>query len=312
MTASDQLQPVLPLAAEPAEGESQQMLKATDRRRLSNLVQQQLEEGPEVRPFPATVNRLLAACQDGNATATDFEKIIECDAALAVRLLRMANSALFGLTSEVRTIGHATSVLGIRRLKNLALSIAGARMFAEGPTAAKQRQDLWSHSLGCGTIARLLAKTAYAVCPDDIFLAGVFHDVGKLLLYDVVPDEYSELVGSLSGEQLTSEERFNFGISHEEIGLKSAHAWGLSEQIKVAIGFHHRSGETPVHVEFAAVIQLADFLAKTWGVGSPLTEEPDLPWPNVELPPLGDELLGNLEGQARQLFEEAAKMCAAD
>ncbi len=273
MAASDQLQRVMPRGAEAAEGEAQHILTATERRRLSSLVQQRFEEGAEVRPLPATVTRLLAACQDTSATAADFEKIIECDAALAVRLLRMSNSALYGLANEVRSIGHATMILGIRRLRNLALSIAGARMFADGTTAAKQRRELWSHSLGCATVARLLAKSAYAVCPDDIFLAGVFHDVGKLLLYDVVPEEYSELVCSLSAEQLIREEKFIFGISHEEVGLKSAHAWGLSEPIKVAIGFHHRSGETPVHVEFAAVIQVADFLAKAWGIGSPNVEE---------------------------------------
>lgn len=287
------------------------MLKVAEQRRLTNLVQQRLKERPEVRPFPAAVTQLLAACQDPNSTAATFEEIIECDPALAVRLLRMANSSLYGLANKVVSVGHATVVLGIRQLRSLALSVAGAGMFSEGATAAKERLALWDHSMGCATIARLLSKSIPNVSPEDAFLGGIVHDVGKLLLFDVVPDEYAQLVRSYAGEKLVQEEQFAFGITHEGIGLVSAHAWGLSEEIKATIGFHHRPGESPVHFEHAALIYVASMLARAWGLGSVASEDCDLSAEVLERLGLDDESLAALQDQAREMFDEAVSAWVA-
>ncbi len=172
------------------------MLQTVEKQELTKRVQECLAERPEVRPFPAAVTQLLAACQDANTKAETFVKIIECDPALAVRLLRMANSPLYGVANGVRGIGHAVSILGMRQLKNLALSVAGKAMFSEGSKAAEERQNLWNHSLGCAAVARVLAKSVPTVSPEVAFLAGMFHDVGKLFLYDVVADEYAEMAAT--------------------------------------------------------------------------------------------------------------------
>lgn len=286
------------------------MLMVAERRRLTNLIQQNLNARREVRPFPAAVTRLISACQDINATAATFEKIIECDASLAVRLLRMANSALFGLTNEVRTVRHATALLGIRRLKHLALSVAAAGMFSEGATAARERKTLWNHSLGCATVARLLAKFVSSVSPDDAFLAGIFHDVGKLLLYDVVPRDYAMLISQCPTARLREEEVFVFGVSHEEIGLRSAHSWGLAEEIKAAIGYHHRPNETPVHFDFAALVHIANSLSKEWNIGSQGAAAPQIIDEIGEHFGLTDELLVVLEKQARDMCDRTVEAWA--
>ena len=251
------------------------MLKAAEKRRLSSLVHDALKAKPEVRPFPAAVAQLLAACQDPNANAARFEKIITLDPALAVRLLRMANSPLYGLASEVRSVSHAVAILGIRQLRSLAMSVAGAGMFAQGKTASIERAELWSHSLGCATVARLLAATVPGVSAEDSFLGGIFHDVGKLFLLDVVPAEYNDMSMHCFGDDLAREEQFVFDITHEEIGLRSAHAWRLNESLKVAIGYHHRPTETPLNPELVRVIHAADLLARQWGIGSSQHDFPD-------------------------------------
>ena len=287
------------------------MVEVAEKEDLACLIAKRLEERPEVRPFPAAVSQLLTACQDPNATAATFEKIIECDAALSVRLLRIVNSSLYGLANKVTSVGHATMILGMRQLKGLALSVGGSRMFAEGKTAPKERQDLWSHSLGCATVARLLAKSGSAVSPDDAFLGGILHDVGKLLLYDVVPDDYAKMVVAHTGTDLVVEERSLFGMSHEEIGLKSAHAWDLPKEIKAAIGFHHRPDEARVHVDYAFVIHLADTLARAWGVGSDGTEQAASSDEIVADLGLSSERLATLEETSREIFAEAAQTWTA-
>ena len=95
--------------------------KLDDKQRLSKQIQEYLSKSPEVRPFPSAVTRLLAACQDPNADGRAFESIIECDPALSVRLLRLANSPLFSPTGKAKSIAHAVSRLGIRKLKSLAM-----------------------------------------------------------------------------------------------------------------------------------------------------------------------------------------------
>ncbi len=286
------------------------MLKIAEKRELTKRVQEYLAECPEVRPFPASVTQLLAACQDANANAEKFVRIIECDPGLAVRVLRMANSPLYGFANEVRSINHAISILGIRQLKNLALVVAGRAMFSEGSTAAKERQDLWNHSLGCAAVARVLAKSVSTVSPEDAFLAGIFHDVGKLFLYDVVADEYAQMASLYIGEKLATEERFVFGINHQEIGLKAAHAWGLPEDVKAVIGHHHQPEASPIHSDLVTVVHFSNRLARAWGIGSEVATDSDIFAQTAEQLVLDEELLASVKEQVHEAFDEAAHTLA--
>jgi putative nucleotidyltransferase with HDIG domain len=227
-----------------------------------------LSDRPEVRPFPAAVTQLLAAMQDASSTSGELAQVIECDPSLSIRLLKMANSPMYGARSEVRSIDHAASFLGRRALKTLAMSVAGATMFTAGDSASANRESLWNHSIGTAAVARILAGYVPGMCPDNAFLACVFHDVGKLMLTDVATDLYADMTIKHSGEELTSEEEKVFGISHEGIGMKSAISWGLPEDLRMAIGYHHRPSEAPVHFDLVAMVHVANNLARLWQIGS--------------------------------------------
>lgn len=269
---------------------------------LAKKVQARLQESPEIRPFPAAVSRLLSACKDIDASARTFEPIIESDPALSIQVLRIANSPLFGLP-KVNSIAHAVALLGLNKLRTLAMSIAGASMFSEGRVAKVQRQWIWNHSVGCAIVARLLAEHNSTVTSEDAFLGGIFHDVGKLFFFDVVPDEYSALADSTTGAALVEEEKSLFGTSHEEIGLKSAHSWQLSKEIKAAIGWHHRPEQAPVHRDVAASIFFADALAKSWGIG-PANASSNVRNDVLTEYNLTEGELDKLQERARQEFDE--------
>jgi putative nucleotidyltransferase with HDIG domain len=278
--------------------------KVEDKRRLSKKIQEYLSKSPEVRSFPTAVTRLAAACQDPNANNHELASIIECDPALSVKILRLANSPLFSRSGEIKSIAHAVALLGLRKVKSLAISIAGASMFSIGGGAKRQRQQLWNHSVGCAVVARKLAKYVPGVDADDAFLAGVFHDVGKLLFYDVIPDEYSDIEASFDGVSLVEEEDHLTGTTHEVIGLRSSHSWGLPEEIKAAIGWHHRPEQASVCPGFASVIGVANSLAKNWGVGSETISRPELQAELKDDYGLTEEQLRVMETEARQAFEE--------
>lgn len=277
---------------------------------LAALVQDKLKTKSEIRPFPAAVTRLLAAMRDENSTSATFAEIIECDASLAVRLLRMANSPLHGFTTEVRSVAHATSVLGTRSLRMLAMSASAATLFSDGSSTATAREELWRHSLGAGAIARLLAEADPSVSLEDAFLASIFHDVGKLFFLDVVPDEYKRMSRLHFGADLLEQEASVFGTTHDEVGLKSAHVWNLAENLKVAIGYHHRVAEAPVHSPLVAIVHLADQLSRAWGIGSEEASE-DLLSEYVRRRLVSDKAsLGVIRATAEAAFAETQELCA--
>lgn len=277
------------------------------RQELAKKVQAHLQASPEIRPFPAAVSRLLAACQDIKASACTFEPIIESDPALSIQVLRLANSPLFGLP-KVNSIAHAVALLGLNKLRTLAMSIAGASMFSEGTAAKIQRQWTWNHSVGCAIVARLLAGHT-SVAPDDAFLGGIFHDVGKLFFFEVVPEEYSALSASHSGVALAQKEDSLFGTTHEEVGLSSAHSWQLPKEIKAAIGWHHRPDQAPVHKDVAATIFFADALAKSWGIG-PANASSNVRSDVLTEYDLTEDQLDKLQERAHQQFDETMKAWA--
>ena len=282
-------------------------MKTADPGQLTDLVRDAVMNGKQIRPFPAAVSQLLSACQDEGATAKTFEKIIECDPALSIRLLRMANSPLSGLADEVRTIAHATSMLGIRQIKSLALCVAGNEIFASG-AEKKARQDLWNHSLGCAIVSRELAAFIDGVPADEAFLAGIFHDVGKLLLYDVVPEEYARMVSAYSGAQLVAQEEVVFGMSHAEIGLRSIRQWGMAEDIGVAVGYHHAPQQTTNHRPFASLTHIADSLCRVWGIGSEPNDEFELSSDVVQVLGIESEKMAGLRDQAGEMHRQMADM----
>ena len=279
--------------------------KVEDKRRLSSKIAERLRKSPEVRPFPAAVAQLTSACQDPNTDIRTFESIIECDAALSGKLLRMANSPLFCPAGQVKTISHAVALLGIRKLKSVAMSVAGSAMFSSGSQAQDQRRYLWNHSVGCAVVAQCVARHVPDVEPDEAFLAGVFHDIGKLLFYDTIPDEYSEVDAEFNGERLVEEEDFLFGTTHELVGLASADSWKLPSEIRSAIGWHHRPAESESCPAYAQVINLADRLAKLWGIGSDVMSKDELQDGEQDVPLTKlQSHLEPIQDEARRLFDE--------
>ena len=150
------------------------MLKRSNQISLVELIHKKLDDGHEIRPFPDAVSRLLSAIKDPNANAKTFENIVESDVALSTRVLKMVNSPLYGFSNEVHSIRQAVTLLGQKPLKNLALTYAGAAIISGDSKTKDHYEALWNHSLGCATVARIMANSVTSVDSDDAFLAGIF------------------------------------------------------------------------------------------------------------------------------------------
>jgi len=217
-----------------------------------------------VRPFAPAAMELLSTCNDVNAESRDVVRIIEYDPGIAARILQLANSSSYGLSGRIRSIDHAVIALGFREIADVAMTTAAARMFSEGETVESERQGLWHHSLACAVIARQLAIRQQSPHFGEAFLAGLFHDVGKLLLLETEGADYTGLVESTSQASSIERELEFYGTTHQEIGQRCATTWGLRTEIIHAIGHHHFPEKSPADYELVELTSTANRLAKAW------------------------------------------------
>ena len=219
----------------------------------------------ELRPFPAAASRLLAACRDENITAYKLSQIISLDPALAIKLLQIANSPIYGHVGEVSSIQHATVIIGLRSLKNLAVSTAVADLFGSGSDVTEQaREALWLHSLCCGSIAQTLASATGLSLPDEAFLAGVVHDVGKLFFADYRPREYVEILSGKHADSIVDIELQTFGVAHTSVGSECSRTWGLPDVICDVICHHHQPERSDFESELLNLVFVANQLTRIW------------------------------------------------
>lgn len=200
-----------------------------------------LDELPELKTFPAAASRLMAEFNNPNLTPKRIAEMVSCDPAMAGHLMHVANSPLYGYCGQIRTIEHAVVVLGMRSIHQMILTMAGSAVFSDGKTAMRERKTLWKHSLAVATTARVIADY-WDVAPGEAFLAGVFHDVGKLVIFDLASDAYVELNSRpLDSNERLEWEQSHLGIDHAALGMDCADSWGLPGDIAEAIGQHHHA-----------------------------------------------------------------------
>lgn len=278
---------------------------------ISEPVLELVKRLPELRPFPQVAARLLAACQQADTTAGDLAEIIQCDPAVSSRLLNVANSPMYGFSGDIRTVDHAVVILGFRAVRDLGVSMAAADVFAQGDTAVQCRSELWQHSLGCAAVAKLLASHVGGVQPEEAFLAGIVHDVGKLLLFDAYADEYAAATCDLNSATIIDVEKQLYGVSHTEVGFQCALTWGLPLGINQAISFHHSPQSAEASPELVAVVGAANALSRQWQIGfdHAVAEEP-IESLSDAWPELTDEALEQIRGNAPAEFESIRQVCA--
>lgn len=223
------------------------------------------DELASLRPMPVVANQVIVACNADSISARELSELIECDIALSVRLVQTANSPLYGMGGEIKSVQHAAVILGRRALRDMAITIASAEVFASGNPASQQaRKALWDHSVASGVAAKLLAARTNAVVPEEAFLAGIVHDVGKLIFYDYDTDRYAHIQAVSKSTTAVQVEEEEFGIAHPCIGQKCGDDWGLPDDITEGILFHHDPKSADVFGDLPPTLFAANQLAKLW------------------------------------------------
>ena len=206
---------------------------------------------------------LLEVLNNPESTTDDMAEVISMDPALTARLLRIVNSPYYGLPRRIDTISRAVAVIGTNELFNLAIAVSATSVFARLPSALVSMDTFWRHSVFTAMMARGLAKTCNILHPERLFVAGILHDVGSLLLYNERPDTMSELLLMAQGDEevLFQAERNRLGFSHADVGAGILGVWQLPDALCRTVGSHHTPLESPEISLETCLVYLADCVA---------------------------------------------------
>lgn len=206
-----------------------------------------IKESGHVPVLPEILLRLLEACDNESTPLTTVASLIDKDPSLSYKVLQLVNSAYFGLKTTYSGVDQAVVYLGANSVKNMAVTAAVHQIFNGAQFSTLKYFNIhsfWYHSLKCATLARRLAEHTSAANPDDAYLGGLLHDLGKLLLVSAFPDQYEMVIAeSMQDEDLLEAEQNHLGTTHCQIGSWLIDDWKLSSLIGDAINYHHETVE---------------------------------------------------------------------
>jgi HD-like signal output (HDOD) protein len=212
--------------------------------------------------LPATVSAVLAVTGAPESSANDLMKAILPDQSMCATILKIANSAFFGLPREVGTIEKAVMVLGFDEVKNIVLGKAVFNSFKELNGGNRQSiENFWSHSFTCGLAAKIIAERVN-LSPSEMFIAGLIHDIGKIAMLLTFPNIYSHLLKSSEENwpRNCEKERELFFISHDEVAYRILKRWLFPLKLLLSVGHHHCPNKAGKQQLLASTVQLADII----------------------------------------------------
>jgi signal transduction histidine kinase/HD-like signal output (HDOD) protein len=202
-----------------------------------------IETSRNLPSLPHILLKLIEVCNREDSTVKDMSQIINKDSSLSAKVMKMINSAYYMLPNRVTNIDRALLLLGIDAIKNIAISTSVYQAFSRAKDHSLfNLKVFWSHSLMCATLAKLIAKKTLYTSPDEAFLSGLLHDIGKLVLWVNFTKEYACILESSKDQSdliLAGEARL--GATHCEVGAWLINRWNLQSFIADAVLYHHES-----------------------------------------------------------------------
>ncbi len=235
----------------------------------------------DLATLPQVTIKIIEIVENPRSTARDLHDVIKNDPALSVKVLKVVNSAFYGLPGQVASVDRAIILLGLSAVKNIAIAASIARLF-KGKRISEQfsASDLWRHSVAVAVAARSLARCSpHPVLTDEVFVAGLIHDIGTLVERQCYPDQFAEVIQRCCDgdhEDFLQCEREIIGADHQAFGVGLTTRWKFPRHLRAAVGFHHNPETLSVELRnMATLVQLADVICCQDQIGFYLTAQHD-------------------------------------
>jgi HD-like signal output (HDOD) protein len=245
-----------------------------------SLEQKKIEQIENLPTLPEVANKLLKIINDPTTTAVDVANLISRDLSLTSKVLRLANSAFYGIPRTVTTVQNAVVILGLKVINTMVFSITVVKMFpGDGSNSLFSRKKFWAHSLACAVLSRQLAlrmRKFTLFDPEECFCAGLIHDIGRVVLDQYFHENFLKAIQKAMESKipLLQAENEIFGFNHMDVGDWLTSRWELPQDIRVPIVHHHNPAKTEYAREITTLVHLADSLCYEIQFGLPGLEAP--------------------------------------
>ena len=293
--------------------------QASEQLILSGEIRRRIEQVYELPPMPDMARRVLALRNNPDASIAELAGIVELDPSLAAQVVRYAASPFYAYRGKISSIQDAiTRVLGFDMVMNMALGLATGKSFQNPCDGPLGLHAFWRHAVYSATLAQALAKCmppAHRPQPGLVYLAGLLHNFGFLLLGHLFPPEFkllNKLVAAHPESPVTALEKCVLGMGqaqnilemgHAQIGSWLMQAWEMPDEIIVTLQEHHNPGYSGDHAVFPHLVMVADHVLKGLEIGDAA---------DAELPAYSLEVIGIAKGRvietAEQLFEDCSSL----
>ncbi len=244
----------------------------------SQVVRKALSKIGDIATLPEVTAKIISIVDDPKSTAHDLHNIIKNDPALATKILKVVNSAFYGLPGQVSDLDRAIVLLGLSAVKNIAISASISRLFTAEKISDKfSARDIWKHSVAVAVVTRefccLIGKKAFA---EEAFLAGLIHDLGLLIERQAFPDQLTEVINTAYKQEqhFCAVEMDRIGTDHQDLGSALAAKWKFPRLLQTVIGYHHKVDRLNEETRLLpCLVNIADVLCTHEKIGFHLTAE---------------------------------------
>lgn len=214
--------------------------------------------------LPGIIVRITKMLDNPETTANEVGKQIENDQVLSAKVLKLVNSGFYGFSQPIGTIPHAMVLLGFGVVKTLVLSTQVLDIMS------RSMAGLWQHSLACARTSGIIARHLDMDDPEELSVAGLLHDLGKVVIEEHMPEEFEQIVSKIEGDNALfyEAEEGVLGVTHANIGAWLLDKWQLPSQLVNPILHHHNFHPVRAHADRTAIVHIADILVRAEGYGS--------------------------------------------
>jgi len=226
----------------------------------------------EIPTLPIVYQELFSKMNNPDVSVPQLGEIVSRDQALAAKILKLVNSAFYGYRNEINTVNRAMVILGFRTIRNAALAISVFEYVAGGEIDTMfSLENFWRHSLASASICKVIGREAGIKQQEETFVAGLLHDVGKLIMLKHFRDDFTEVCCLQQKRGCTWLEAENelLRINHTKLARAILRSWNFPPNLTEAVCHHHEMDSEVSYPRLVALVNLADQLTYDLGIGSP-------------------------------------------